>query len=213
MKTAVAVVRSTVQLLMLRPRSLEEYRDGLHRVLEDNSRVEGLVSRMLMLARFEEHTPDKEEVTDLFEAIQTVVAELQGWSEAHGVKLEAELIAHARVRLAPEKSEVLISNLAVNAVQHSDPGSSVRIGLHGQDASPQIIVLTVEDVGAGISEEALPHIFERFYRQDTSRSRRTGGAGLGLAICHAIVQAAGGTIEVRSTLGKGTRVTVSFRSD
>jgi signal transduction histidine kinase len=68
----------------------------------------------------------------------------------------------------------------------------------------------VTDRGDGIGPEALPHIFERFYREDTSRSRETGGTGLGLAICKSIVDAAGGIIEVESTVGVGTRVMVTF---
>ncbi len=213
LKTAVAVVRSTVQLLTLRPRSPEEYRDGLRRVLEDNSRVEELVSRMLMLARFEEPAEATAEAVDLSESARAVLAELESFAESHGVVLQAALTAHAPVRLEREKSQTLLANLVVNAVQHSSAGSSVRIGLRLEGLSPRTAVLTVEDCGAGISPEALPHIFERFYREDTSRSRETGGAGLGLSICHAVVQSAGGAIKVESALGQGTRVTVSFRSD
>ena len=66
------------------------------------------------------------------------------------------------------------------------------------------------DQGEGIGPEALPHIFERFYREDTSRSRETGGTGLGLAICKSIVDAAHGAIRVESRQGQGTTVEVTF---
>ena len=72
------------------------------------------------------------------------------------------------------------------------------------------MLLEVQDVGSGIAPEALPHIFERFYREDRSRSRETGGTGLGLSICKSIVEAAGGSIAVESSLEQGTRVLVTF---
>jgi signal transduction histidine kinase len=73
-----------------------------------------------------------------------------------------------------------------------------------------VIALEITDSGTGIGKEALPHIFERFYREDRSRSRDTGGAGLGLAICKSIVDGAGGTIHVTSKPGIGTTVTAIF---
>jgi signal transduction histidine kinase len=71
-------------------------------------------------------------------------------------------------------------------------------------------MLQVVDQGSGIRAEALPHVFERFYRDDPSRSRASGGTGLGLAICKSIVDAAGGTIAISSTVGEGTKVVASF---
>jgi signal transduction histidine kinase len=77
--------------------------------------------------------------------------------------------------------------------------------------SGEVVTLIVEDHGAGISADALPHIFERFFREDRSRSRETGGVGLGLSICKSIVDAAGGTFTVQSAEGQGTVVSVSLR--
>ena len=73
---------------------------------------------------------------------------------------------------------------------------------------PDHLVCQVVDQGEGIPESALPHVFERFYRADRSRSRASGGAGLGLSICKAIVERSGGTIHIQSVVGKGTEVTV-----
>jgi signal transduction histidine kinase len=72
------------------------------------------------------------------------------------------------------------------------------------------VALEVKDYGSGIAKEALPHIFERFYREDRSRSRNTGGTGLGLAICKSIADGAGATIGVASQTGEGTKVTIVF---
>ena len=211
LKTAVAVVRSTVQLLTLKPRSQAEYQEGLLRTLNDNSRVEELVSRMLMLAHLEERAADRVETVDLAKISQSVLTALQSFSEIHGVLLESTLHSDVIVRLAGDRGRVLVSNLVVNAVQHSRRGSTVHVGVQRAATSlGAAAVLTVQETGTGISEDALGHVFERFYREDISRSRATGGAGLGLAICHAIVEAADGTIDLQSKRGEGTRVTVSF---
>ncbi len=114
------------------------------------------------------------------------------------------------VKLLPERGFTLLSNLILNAVQHSSPGLTVTVCLRKQPQGS--VMLDVEDAGTGISPEALPHIFERFYREDRSRSRDTGGTGLGLSICKSIVDAAGGSISVESEAGQGTRVTVAFIS-
>lgn len=111
------------------------------------------------------------------------------------------------VRMAAEDISVVVSNLVVNAVKHSSPASFVEVAI---ESANDAAVLRVRDHGAGIAPEALPHIFERFYREDTSRSRETGGAGLGLAICKSIVDGAGGTIAVTSAPGMGTSVTVTL---
>ena len=102
-----------------------------------------------------------------------------------------------------------MSNLVVNAVQHSPAGAEVGVSLARSEG---MAVLEVRDRGAGIAPEQMPHLFERFYRADTSRSRLTGGAGLGLAICKSIADGVGGRIEVRSAVGEGTTVAVFFRS-
>ncbi len=112
------------------------------------------------------------------------------------------------MRISPERAEVLISNLVLNAIQHSQRGAQVEIGItrnHNRE-----IALAVNDSGSGIGSEALPHIFERFYREDRSRSRNTGGTGLGLAICKSIADGAGGSIKVTSAPGEGTKATVVF---
>ncbi len=107
--------------------------------------------------------------------------------------------------VAPEQLRLLCSNLILNALQHSPEASEVRAIVRADRHSAE---LRIEDDGSGIEPEVLPHVFDRFYRSDPSRSRKTGGTGLGLAICKAIVSRAGGTIDITSTPGQGTIVTV-----
>ena len=93
----------------------------------------------------------------------------------------------------------------MNAIQHSTQASSVRVAARAIGAR---ILIMVQDFGTGISAGSLPHVFDRFFREDHSRSRETGGAGLGLSICKAIIEKAGGGIEIESEKGRGTIVKV-----
>ncbi len=208
LKTAVAVVRSTVQVLMLRHRSPEEHVAGLRRILEDTNRVELLVAQMLSSAAVEASAPATTAPLDLQQSVTEVLQQLGSIAEAHGVTLAYGDRSPAKVRLLPQQASVLVSNLVLNAIQHSPAGSSVHVSTRQEGGGT--VVLTVADRGSGIGPEALPHVFERFYREDASRSRETGGAGLGLAISKSIVEAVAGTIQINSTPGKGTSVTATF---
>jgi signal transduction histidine kinase len=100
-----------------------------------------------------------------------------------------------------------LDNLVSNAIRFTPAGGNINIraGRRGER-----VTITVEDTGEGIPPEDIPHVFESFYRGDKSRSRATGGAGLGLAIAHGIVQAHGGDICVESELGSGTSFIITI---
>lgn len=100
----------------------------------------------------------------------------------------------------------VIGNLMTNALRHGGEDASVTLRLTQSDpgVQPATVGVDVIDDGAGIPAEDVPHLFERFYRADVSRSRASGGSGLGLSIVKSLVEAHGGTITVESTLGEGT---------
>jgi two-component system, OmpR family, sensor histidine kinase BaeS len=112
----------------------------------------------------------------------------------------AEIDAH-RIRQ-------VVENLLTNAIRYSPPGETVEISC---EKLPEHLKITVQDEGAGIDKQALPHIFEYFYRADPSRNRESGGMGLGLAIAKQIVEAHEGTISVDSVFGKGSIFTFTLR--
>lgn len=208
LKTAVAVVRSSIQVLAMKNRSAEEYRTGLDRVLDDNRRVEDLASRMLVLGRVAERNSESTEDVDAGEEIRSALESIASYAEWKGVVIDAALDPDLRIRIAPDELKTVVSNLVMNALQHSAHGERVRVT--AQRSPDGQAFVKVEDFGTGISATSLPHVFERFYREDPSRSRQTGGAGLGLSICKAIVDSAGGEVTIQSETGRGTTVTVSF---
>lgn len=212
LKTAIAVIRSSAQLMLLRKRTEEEYVEGFERVAEDTERLEALVLQMLQLAGASETQALAEpEVVDLTEiAKEVALVLLKPIAERKEVNIYVDASAPAHVFLSKQAASTLISNLALNAMQYSATGQFVYVRVSA--ALHRSVRLQVEDHGSGISREALPHIFDRFYREDDSRSRATGGSGLGLAICKSIVDAVQGSIVVDSTKGEGTTVTVVFTS-
>ena len=208
LKTAVAVVRSTIQVVMLKTRTPEEYHSGLTRALEDTDRLESLVQQMLSLARIEDASPTIiPSPLDLADAVQVALHDLHAIASHARIQISSSLSEGAVIALSPDRARALITNLVLNAIQHSPPEAHVNVSAHRQQ---QTVILTVQDHGSGIPAEALPHLFERFFRADPSRARETGGTGLGLAICKSIVDHAGGTITVASEPGNGTSVTVTF---
>ena len=207
LKTALAVIKSSLQLLQLRPRSNDEYQAGLKRPIADTERMEELVNRMLTLGRADEQRPCATVQSDLGGCLERAAEQLQPLANLQQVQVVVSAPRLLYVALSSEEVEILCSNLLSNAIQHSEAQSIVTAAAK---PSGKGVELAITDHGDGIPEEALPHIFDRFFRADKSRTRQTGGSGLGLAICKAIVSNAGGAIHVSSAPGEGTSVTVAF---
>lgn len=207
LKTAVAVVKSSLQLLGLRPRTPAEYQVGLERCLADTGRLEELVAKMLTLARVESavaaSTPPAS--SDAVKCVEETMREMETVAALRQIRVDKTAPDHASVPLTAEDCQLVVSNLLLNALQHSPPGSQVQLNLSVMNDA---VEMRVADHGEGIDPAVQPHVFDRFFRGDPSRSRTTGGAGLGLAICKAVVEKAGGSITLASTPGQGTIVTV-----
>lgn len=206
LKTAVTIIKSSLQLLASRPRSAREYARGLETCTADCARMEELVQRMLQLARFEREPVRATVECDVAEVARDVATHMERLAEIRGVAVAVEAAVAAPTRLDQDACSSLLANLLLNAMQHTPEGGSVTATV----AAGAAITIEVRDTGRGIAPEDLPHLFERFWRGDHSRARTTGGAGLGLSICKAIVDSCGGEIAVTSRLGEGTCVTVKL---
>ena len=207
LKTSVAIVKSTLQSLLQRPRREEEYRAGLEGMLEDCGRLEDLLGRMLRLARIEQWAdggkPRDLGTTELISTCEAAISRLQGVASL-GVSLAACESRVVHLRADPEDLELIWVNLLENALHHSPAGATVAMRIQQQRQTAGAAFISVEDSGSGIPSAELPYVFERFRRGDPSRARSTGGFGLGLAICKALVTAYGGRIEATNGLVAGT---------
>ncbi len=211
LKTPVAILKSTLQSLLQRPRTSDEYRTGLEEALDDMARLEKLLHSMLRLARAEQWASGSLHrdlaPVDLGMTCQMAIERVEAVAHQRGVKIDFTSNVPVRLPADPDDLELVWSNLLENAIRFSPEGETVRMSVRSDNGHGCV---EVADRGPGIPISELPRIFERFHRADSSRARDTGGYGLGLAISKALVEAYGGTIEPHSSPGEGTRMVVSL---
>ena len=210
LRTPVSNIRGEAEVGLARARTPEEYTEVLGSCLEESVRLSELIESLLFLARSE--SPG-EHLKRTREDIGLLLADLQDYYEAKAADLGVTLAADSAPGLLADVDRALLqrslANLVSNALAHCSPGDSVRLTALWQEGS---IRIDVRDSGSGIPVEALPHVFDRFYRADLARPRNSGGTGLGLAIVQQIVFLHGGDVRIASEVGRGTTVSVILRA-
>src|SRR6266571_1863173 len=219
LKTPLTVLRAGVERAITTPGVPQEALAALEETLQETNRMTELVDALLTLARADEGiAPLHKEAVDL----RSIVAEAgetgELLAEQAGVRMEVRTPPEPVV-VPVDRSRIrqLILNLLTNAVKYTPQGGRVQVQL-GQEDAPALpnghgrVTLSVADTGVGIAPGDLPHVFDRFWRADTARTRtgERAGAGLGLAICKWIAEAHGGQIDVVSRPGRGTTFTVTL---
>jgi two-component system OmpR family sensor kinase len=176
----------------------EDLAKSMQRIEAEASRMGVLVDDLLLLARLDQGRPLEREPVDVAKVATDAVDGARAIDPSRPIDLQVNGIASV---LGDEgRLRQVIDNLLDNARVHTAPGTPVGVRVSSEDDE---VLLSVTDQGPGLSPEATDRVFERFYRGDPARSRETGGAGLGLAIVSAIVQAHGGTVTVSSPDGTG----------
>jgi heavy metal sensor kinase len=206
LRTPLSAMRTEAEVALRSPRSPDRDTRVLENLLEEIERLTRLVSHLLFLCREEtgvgvgDFRPVRldEVVSDVCEHMKVAACE-------KGLDLMVERALACEVSGEADRLRQLFFNLLDNAIKYTQSGGKVTV--ETQASSDQAVV-TVTDTGIGISAEHLPHVFDRFYRVDSSRSSETDGTGLGLAICRSITETHAGRIEIASTSGIGTRVTL-----
>ena len=209
LRTPVNNIRGEAEVALARARSIDEYRDVIESSLEEAVRLSDLISDLLFLARAESPlTHLRREPVDVGELLSGVREYYEASASDGGISLTT---AAASEPIIAELDRTLVQravgNLVSNAVAHTPPGGSVVLTTNAEAAT---IRIEVSDTGIGIPAEALPRVFDRFFRVDQSRFQASGGTGLGLAIVQSIMLLHGGKAEIASQLGRGTRVTLQM---
>ncbi|RUT01579.1 two-component sensor histidine kinase [Dulcicalothrix desertica PCC 7102] len=213
LRTPLAATGATVESALLAPKlEEEETRDILQTIHRQNLRLTTLVADLLMLVRLEKQPIKQRELCCLEEIIDDLIEEFEAMAAAAGVKLTSVKRAPTPLNIIGNTDQLyrLISNLIVNAIHYTPQGGEVTVFLNRSD---HYAVIKVQDTGIGIPQKELTHIFDRFYRVSSDRSRSTGGSGLGLAIVSAIVSVHKGKLNVESELGLGSIFTVQLPLD
>jgi two-component system OmpR family sensor kinase len=207
LRTPLTALRGEAEIALLQARSVEEYKRVLASQLEEFDKLSHMVNQLLMLANAEAGEIQwTAQSVDLSELAASLVEQLEPVSAAKKVTLEAGT-SEPRIYVRGDASwiERVILNLLDNAIKFTPEGGRVKVSLAVEAKEAKLLV---EDNGIGIPPEALPHIFERFYRAEPSRSKQIEGVGLGLALARWIVEKHGGRITVESQPGKGSTFTI-----
>ena len=180
----------------------------LRRAASETARLEALILDILFLSELEttQGLPSSE-VSDLAAAVRATVEELADDAAEYGVRLVAQAEGLALTPLTDRMARTVARNLLENAVKYAGAGATARAMVRVDAGAVELVVA---DDGLGIPERHLPHVFERFYRADPSRSKRLGGTGLGLSIVKHIAERFGGRAEASSREGYGTTVSVTL---
>jgi heavy metal sensor kinase len=207
LRTPVAVILSQTQTALSRQRPGPEYREALEACQRAARRMKTLTESLLELARLDAgQEAMKQERFDLRRVAGDCVELVRPLAAERGIQIHCDVAAIECLGDAGRIGQV-VTNLLTNAIAFNRDQGEVRLAARIEENA---VLVTVSDTGQGIPEEDVPHLFERFYRADKSRSRIQGRNGLGLAICKAIVDAHGGSIEVSSQVGVGSTFTVKL---
>jgi heavy metal sensor kinase len=207
LRTPLASAKSTLQTAQLQQRQPEEYRQAIDDALEDVDRMERLIGQLLVLARMDEVHGQTDAAKIELDVLLRELGETYDQKARHSAgKVALEESSATTVRGNLDELVRLFSNVLDNAVRYGPAGGTTRIALRrGPDGYATVCV---HDEGGNIPPDALPHLFDRFYRVDRSRCSSTGGAGLGLAIAREIVRRHDGDISITSDVRSGTLVCI-----
>lgn len=210
LKTPIAVIKGMVEIL-----NRDDFDDDitriefLHQIEEETNRLDVMVKDMLELSRMSvSHPILNRSKCDIIELLDNCIRPLKKSAEAKNLKISTEYIAKDKVFCDSIKMGQVFTNLLTNAIKYSDHGS-IEVKTSCDD---KYYTIQIKDQGHGLNSEQQEKIFDRFYRVNDDRSRKSGGSGLGLAIVKSIVDAHSGKIEINSIEGAGTTFLIKLKN-
>ena len=207
LKTPLASIKLLTDSILQNDMDMDTAREFVGDIGNEADRLNRMTQKLLSLSKIEGQQDGDCEIIYMAPTVERVVRMLSGLAEKNDIHISLSLDDDSPILILEDDLYQIAFNLVENGIKYNTPGGTLTISLLRSEDNA---ILQVQDTGVGIPPDALSHVFERFYRVDKARSRKSGGSGLGLAIVKNMVERNQGQISVESTVGEGTVFTVTF---
>jgi len=207
LKTPLASIKLLTDSILQNDMDMDTVREFVGDIGNEAERLNRMTEKLLSLTKVDNQEAAENEIIYITPTVRRVTRMLTPLAQQANITIELFLDADSPILILEDDLYQIIFNLMENGIKYNQSGGRLTVRLSREQDNA---VLMVQDTGYGIPEDAIGHIFERFYRVDKARSRASGGSGLGLAIVRAIVQRNRGEIHVTSHIGEGSVFTVTF---
>ena len=207
LKTPLASIKLLSDSILQNDMDIATIREFVGDIGKEADRLNRMSQKLLSLSRIESQEDSDYEITLITPTVERVIRMLKTQADRSCITFETNLSNDCPILILEDDLYQIIFNLVENAIKYNIPGGKVFLHLYRDQENA---VFQVRDTGVGIPKDALDHIFERFFRVDKARSRKTGGSGLGLSIVRNMIERNQGTISVSSTVGSGSVFTLTF---
>ena len=207
LKTPLASIKLLADSILQNDMDLETVKEFVGDIGNEADRLNRMTQKLLSLTRIETQEDSDCEIVFMSPTVDRVIRMLSGIAKENDISMSTEIVQDCSILIIEDDLYQIIFNLVENGIKYNVPGGKLTVIIDRQDDNA---VLKVRDTGVGVPQESLAHLFERFYRVDKARSRKSGGSGLGLSIVRNMVERNGGSIQVESVVGEGSMFTLVF---
>ena len=207
LKTPLASIKLLSDSILQNDMDMQTIREFVQDIGNEADRLNRMTHKLLSLTKIESQQDGDCEIVYMAPTVERVCRMLSGIAEKNEITIDLQLKQDCPILILEDDLYQIAFNLVENGIKYNMPGGRLTVKLLRQEDNA---LLQVSDTGVGIPEESLSHVFERFYRVDKARARKSGGSGLGLAIVRNMVERNQGSIAVESVLGQGSTFTVTF---
>jgi signal transduction histidine kinase len=211
LKTPISTIKANIEVALMKDRGPEYYKEKLKTILDSTNRMSKLIQDMLFISRLDMgNYPVKLEPVNIKDVFLSLNTQFEGLAISKNVNLVVS--TEDDIQLITDKNILfeILSIFIENGIEYNKENGFVKVYARKVEESVEI---AVEDSGTGIKEQDISHIFDRFYRGEKSRSRETGGVGLGLPIAKELAKLIDAAIRVESKVGSGSKFILILREE
>ena len=207
LKTPLASIKLLSDSILQNQMDIETALEFVADIVNEADRLNRMSQKLLSLSKTDGSIDNDHEIIFITPTIERVVRMLGELAQNNQISIQTNFADDRTILICEDDLYQILFNLVENGIKYNKPGGTLEVTLHSDNDDISIII---KDSGVGIPQDALSHIFERFYRVDKARSRSTGGSGLGLSIVRNFVERNGGKISVKSAVSEGTTFVITF---